>query len=103
MGRIHPAQSKCGGREGSGSSTWTVWKKSSMAFQGTDGFSVYNSQGRLAFRVDNYSRKHRELVLMDGGGKPLLALRPQVEIIRVVEYFGFQEITLFLCFIAVKL
>jgi len=49
-----------------------------MAFQGTDGFSFYNSEGELAFRVDNYSRKHRELVLMDGAGKPLIALRPQV-------------------------
>ncbi|PKU78585.1 Protein LURP-one-related 8 [Dendrobium catenatum] len=37
--------------------TWTVWKKSSMSFVGSDGFSVYDGEGKLAFRVDNYSRR----------------------------------------------
>ncbi|KAI3726153.1 hypothetical protein L1987_65950 [Smallanthus sonchifolius] len=67
--------------------TLTVWKRSSMSFQGTDGFTVYDRQGRLAFRVDNYSRKNgwscssrsgAALVLMDGSGKPLLTLKPQI-------------------------
>jgi hypothetical protein len=61
---------------------YTVWKRSSMGFQGTDGFSVYDAAGALAFRVDNYSRRSKifagELLLMDGQGAPLLALRPQV-------------------------
>jgi hypothetical protein len=62
---------------------YTVWKRSSMGFQGTDGFSVYDDAGgALAFRVDNYSRRTKifagELLLMDGQGAPLLALRPQV-------------------------
>ena len=60
----------------------TVWKRSSMGFHGTDGFSVYDAAGALAFRVDNYSRRRKvfagELILMDGQGAPLLALRPQV-------------------------
>ncbi|KAF3341260.1 protein LURP-one-related 5-like protein [Carex littledalei] len=60
---------------------FTVWQKSSMGFQGTDGFSVYDDSGRLAFRVDNYSRRQRfltkEIVLMDGDGKALLCLRPR--------------------------
>ncbi|XP_039840476.1 protein LURP-one-related 8-like [Panicum virgatum] len=60
---------------------YTVWKRSSMGFQGTDGFSVYDAGGALAFRVDNYSRRRKifvgELLLMDGQGSPLLALRPQ--------------------------
>nr|CAB3488907.1 unnamed protein product [Digitaria exilis] len=30
---------------------YTVWKRSSMGFQGTDGFSVYDADGALAFRV----------------------------------------------------
>lgn len=55
-----------------------------MAFQGTDGFSVFDGQGRLVFRVDNYSRKNRciagGVVLMDGAGRALLTLRPQVSI-----------------------
>nr|CAB3459201.1 unnamed protein product [Digitaria exilis] len=53
-----------------------------MGFQGTDGFSVYDAAGALVFRVDNYSRRRKifagELLLMDGQGSPLLALRPQV-------------------------
>ncbi|CAN6330346.1 unnamed protein product [Urochloa humidicola] len=61
---------------------FTVWKRSSMGFQGTDGFSVYDAAGALAFRVDNYSRRPKlfagELLLMDGQGAPLLALRPQI-------------------------
>ncbi|PON64992.1 LURP1-related protein domain containing protein [Trema orientale] len=63
-------------------SVLTVWKRSSMSFQGTDGFTVFDNHGRLAFRVDNYSRKNSYvkggLVLMDGAGKPLLTLKPQV-------------------------
>ncbi|KAE8098962.1 hypothetical protein FH972_016981 [Carpinus fangiana] len=61
----------------------TVWKRSSMSFQGTDGFTVFDHHGRLAFRVDNYSRKSccitggGGLVLMDGAGKALLTLKPQ--------------------------
>ncbi|KAF8707016.1 hypothetical protein HU200_030543 [Digitaria exilis] len=61
---------------------YTVWKRSSMGFQGTDGFSVYDDAGSLAFRVDNYSRRRKlcagELLLMDGQGTPLLSLRPQL-------------------------
>jgi hypothetical protein len=61
---------------------YTVWMRSSMGFQGTDGFSVYDAGGALAFRVDNYSRRRKifagELTLMDGHGAPLLSLRPQV-------------------------
>jgi hypothetical protein len=53
-----------------------------MGFQGTDGLSVYDAGGALAFRVDNYSRRRKifagELTLMDGHGAPLLSLRPQV-------------------------
>ena len=61
-------------------SAWTVWKSSSMAFHGTDGFSFFDEQGKLVFRVDNYARKSKcDLVLMDGDGRALLTLRPQVE------------------------
>ncbi|KAJ7950637.1 Protein LURP-one-related like [Quillaja saponaria] len=62
---------------------FTVWKRSSMSFQGTDGFTVFDHHGKLVFRVDNYSRKNssstREgLILMDGPGNALLTLKPQV-------------------------
>ncbi|RWV95546.1 hypothetical protein GW17_00041822 [Ensete ventricosum] len=86
MSRVHPSLSKTDDEElatvTNYPSMWTVWKKSSMAFHGTDGFSIYDIKGRLAFRVDNYSRKHKcfagELLLMDGNGKAVMALRPQV-------------------------
>ncbi|XP_060202057.1 uncharacterized protein LOC132630504 [Lycium barbarum] len=59
---------------------FTMWKKFSMSFQGTDGFTVFDKQGRLVFPVDNYTpRKNRSiasrgsrsggLVLMDAHGK----------------------------------
>ncbi|PUZ43487.1 hypothetical protein GQ55_8G013700 [Panicum hallii var. hallii] len=93
--RIHPSETtrplirhRSGGdSSGRASSSpaalrYTVWKRSSMGFQGTDGFSVYDAAGALAFRVDNYSRRRKifvgELLLMDGQGSPLLALRPQI-------------------------
>ncbi|CAD6258629.1 unnamed protein product [Miscanthus lutarioriparius] len=71
------------GRRGQGQpAVYTVWKRSSMGFHGTDGFSVYDAAGSLAFRVDNYSCRRKlfagELLLMDGRGAPLLALRPQI-------------------------
>ncbi|KAG8050762.1 hypothetical protein GUJ93_ZPchr0009g414 [Zizania palustris] len=103
MSRIHPSESRARhGRPDAAASAahvstavaaataaarpaaavYTVWKRSSMGFQGTDGFSVYDDAGSLAFRVDNYSRRRKlfagELLLMDGHGSPLLALKPQI-------------------------
>jgi uncharacterized protein YxjI len=94
MNRIHPSDRRraCHGARRAATSdqeqpsVYTVWKRSSMGFQGTDGFSVYDAAGRLAFRVDNYARRPKafagELLLMDGRGAPLLSLRPQVIIRR---------------------
>jgi len=97
--RIHPSSSDAAGRARRRAAAaaaaaakrerrpavYTVWKRSSMGFQGTDGFCVYDDAGRLAFRVDNYSRRRKlcagELLLMDGQGTPLLSLRPQVYIV----------------------
>ena len=88
--RIHPSSSDAAGRARLRAAeererrpaVYTVWKRSSMGFQGTDGFCVYDDAGGLAFRVDNYSRRRKlcagELLLMDGTGTPLLSLRPQV-------------------------
>ncbi|GJR83017.1 LURP-one-related 5-like protein [Tanacetum coccineum] len=95
MSRIHPASSSGSHhrvqREDPKHASLTVWKRSSMSFQGTDGFTVYDHNGSLAFRVDNYSRNTTHggfscssdnnagpLVLMDGYGKPLLTLKPQI-------------------------
>jgi hypothetical protein len=88
--QIHPSHGGGGGTGGRARRqaadqpvVYTVWKRSSIGFQGTDGFSVYDSAGKLAFRVDNYSRRRKafagDLMLMDGHGTPLLSLRPQVD------------------------
>lgn len=98
MSRIHPADRRAGHGDGARSAAstaksdhelpavYTVWKRSSMGLQGTDGFSVYDAAGRLAFRVDNYARRPKafagELLLMDGRGAPLLSLRPQILSLR---------------------
>ncbi|WVZ54738.1 hypothetical protein U9M48_005492 [Paspalum notatum var. saurae] len=82
--RVHPASDAAGDQPDATRrpAVYTVWKRSSMGFQGTDGFCVYDAAGSLAFRVDNYSRRRKlcagELLLMDGQGTPLLALRPQL-------------------------
>ncbi|RLM69309.1 protein LURP-one-related 5-like [Panicum miliaceum] len=94
ISRIHPSDSesettrplqlphRSGGDAWAAALRYTVWKRSSMGFQGTDGFSIYDAAGALAFRVDNYSRRRKlfagELLLMDGQGAPLIALRPQI-------------------------
>ena len=55
----------------------TVWKKS-LLFN-CDGFTVYNSNGDLVFRVDNYMNSPRDnIVLMDASGFPLLSIRRKV-------------------------
>uniref|UniRef100_A0A0E0R3I3 Uncharacterized protein n=1 Tax=Oryza rufipogon TaxID=4529 RepID=A0A0E0R3I3_ORYRU len=88
MSRIHPSNQRQDAAAAAAASTaaaraavYTVWKRSSIGFQGTDGFSVYDHAGTLAFRVDNYSRRRKlfsgDLLLMDGHGSPLLALTPQ--------------------------
>ncbi|TVU27222.1 hypothetical protein EJB05_29837, partial [Eragrostis curvula] len=82
--RIHPSNAGRARRAAPADrpAVYTVWKRSSMGFQGTDGFCVYDAAGTLAFRVDNYSRRRKllagELLLMDGHGTPLLSLRPQL-------------------------
>ncbi|KAH9308950.1 hypothetical protein KI387_036861, partial [Taxus chinensis] len=54
--------------------TLTVWNKS-LIFN-CKGFTVYDSKGNLAFRVDNYaSNPSTEIILMDATGNDLLQLR----------------------------
>ncbi|XXG68242.1 hypothetical protein AAC387_Pa06g1373 [Persea americana] len=52
----------------------TVWKKS-LLFN-CYGFTVFDAEGNLVFRVDNYlAGNSGEIVLMDGSGLPLLTIR----------------------------
>ncbi|KAI3911503.1 hypothetical protein MKW98_010390 [Papaver atlanticum] len=52
----------------------TVWKKS-LLFN-CNGYTVFDTKGNLVFRVDNYqSGSKKEIVLMNGTGKPLITIR----------------------------
>lgn len=79
-------------------SALTVWKRSSMSFQGTDGFTVFDDRGILTYRVDNYSRKNccvrGGLVLMDGVGRALLTLKPQV---LIMAFLLFNVVNIIVC------
>ncbi|XP_059664610.1 protein LURP-one-related 17-like [Cornus florida] len=50
----------------------TVWRKSLVI--SCNGFTVIDSNGNLAFRVDNYTGHPEELILMDGSGKTVLTM-----------------------------
>ncbi|KAI3770948.1 hypothetical protein L6452_02096 [Arctium lappa] len=53
---------------------FTVWKKS--LFFNCDGFTLFDSNDNLVFRVDNYVvGGNGAIVLMDASGHPLLTIR----------------------------
>lgn len=52
----------------------TVWRKSLVI--SCNGFTVIDSDGNLAYRVDNYmGGRTKELILMDGSGKSILTMQ----------------------------
>lgn len=62
--------------------------KTSLFFTG-DGFTVYDCNGQLVFRVDSYApdaRDKAELVLMDHSGRCLLTVRRKVSIYLYTYY-----------------
>ncbi|CAL9782441.1 unnamed protein product [Musa acuminata subsp. burmannicoides] len=64
-------------RKDSNTVVLTVWRKS-LLFS-CSGFTVFDAEGNLVFRVDNYgSGSTGEIVLMDAAGKPLLTTRRKV-------------------------
>nr|XP_010931418.1 protein LURP-one-related 8 isoform X2 [Elaeis guineensis] len=57
----------------------TVWRKS-LLFN-CSGFTVFDANGSLVFRVDNYGSDSKgEVVLMDAAGKPLLTIRRKLSL-----------------------
>lgn len=52
--------------------TLTVWKKSLVI--SCKGFTVIDSYGNLAYRVDNYIGHPKEVILMDASGNSVLTL-----------------------------
>ncbi|KAK7287017.1 hypothetical protein RJT34_22427 [Clitoria ternatea] len=51
----------------------TVWKKSLLP--NCNGFTVFDCQGNLVFRVDNYTAANKDqIILMDAAGRSLLTI-----------------------------
>lgn len=88
MAKVHPNAAHeplkmAVGREengGGAAAVLTVWRKSLLF--GCSGFTVFDGQGNLAFRVDVYGGDAAPgaLVLMDSSGTPLLTLRRKVTV-----------------------
>ncbi|EOA32816.1 hypothetical protein CARUB_v10016127mg [Capsella rubella] len=83
MVKIHPDLTTSGAGEETSSpylttekESFTIWMKS-LVFN-TNGCTVFNSKGRIIYRVDNYNSKScREVYLMDLSGHVLFTLRRQ--------------------------
>ena len=62
---------------GSRRETFTLWMKS-LVMQG-NGYTVYNSDGEIVYRIDNYDNKSSsEVYLMDLQGKVLFTILRRV-------------------------
>ncbi|KAK8703252.1 hypothetical protein V6N13_021574 [Hibiscus sabdariffa] len=57
----------------------TVWRRSLV--MSCNGFTVIDCHGDVVYRVDNYSGRPKELVLMDGSGRSIL----QCDVARVFD------------------
>ncbi|XP_023532673.1 protein LURP-one-related 4-like [Cucurbita pepo subsp. pepo] len=69
--------------------TFTVWMKS-LIMQG-NGLTVFNENGQVAYRIDNYDEKRsREVFLMDLRGKLLFTVRRK-SIWFLCDWEGFKE------------
>ncbi|KAJ0048871.1 hypothetical protein Pint_15082 [Pistacia integerrima] len=66
----------------------TVWRKSLIA--SCNGFTVIDTNGNLAYRVDNYMGHPEEVVLMDGSGKSLLTLRRRKKLTTVDSWLVYE-------------
>jgi uncharacterized protein YxjI len=56
--------------------TFTVWMKS-LVYQ-TNGLTVYNSNGEITYRVENYDKCSNEVHIMDLHGNILFTIRKKV-------------------------
>lgn len=57
--------------------TFTLWMKS-LVYHG-NGCTVYDSNGNIVYRIDNYnSKRSKEVHLMDRNGKVLFSIRNRV-------------------------
>ncbi|CAL9754736.1 unnamed protein product, partial [Musa acuminata subsp. burmannicoides] len=87
--RVHPAPRKIDDEEVATTTTtnspsvWTVWKKSSMGFHGTDGFSIYDNMGRLSFgsTITQGSANFRSTHVFDTRRRPVLQSCDEAEVL----------------------
>lgn len=63
----------------------TVCKTS--LFHTGDGFTTYDCNGDIIFRVDSYGRDNDEFVLMDATGKCLLTVKRKVKLINYYKLY----------------
>ncbi|KAK6947848.1 LURP-one-related [Dillenia turbinata] len=63
--------------------TLTVWRKS-LVFS-CNGFTVIDSRGDLAYRVDNYIGHPPDLTLMNASGKPILTMIRRRKKLRLLD------------------
>ncbi|MCD9643694.1 hypothetical protein HAX54_031350 [Datura stramonium] len=61
----------------------TVWRKS-LIFS-CKGFTVIGSDGNLVYRVDSYSGRRDQTILMDASGKPILTICRHNKKLRIVD------------------
>lgn len=79
MGKIHPLPAESSSSSSyislqEQAATFTVWMKS-LVMQ-TNGCTVFNQNGDIVYRVDNYDKKgSREVYLMDLKGTVLFTIR----------------------------
>ncbi|KAF3448543.1 hypothetical protein FNV43_RR09256 [Rhamnella rubrinervis] len=72
--KVYPQSPSVSAYMNSERETFTIWMKS-LVYQ-TNGCTVYNSQGQIVFRVDNYEDKcSNEVHLMDLQGNVLCTIR----------------------------
>ncbi|KAL0298079.1 UNVERIFIED_CONTAM: protein LURP-one-related 17 [Sesamum angustifolium] len=67
----------------------TVWRKS-LVF-GCSGFTAIASDGSLAYRVDNYTCRPDQIVLMDGSGNPICTICSPKKLRLVPNYWHVYE------------
>uniref|UniRef100_A0A2P2IWY4 Protein LURP-one-related 17 n=1 Tax=Rhizophora mucronata TaxID=61149 RepID=A0A2P2IWY4_RHIMU len=65
------------------STSLTVWRKSLIT--SCNGFTVFNSKGDLAYRVDSYIDRPEELTLMDCSGKPIFTIHRRKKLGMLVD------------------
>ncbi|XP_027918075.1 protein LURP-one-related 17-like [Vigna unguiculata] len=68
--------------------TLTVWKKSLVI--SCKGFTVIDSYGNLAYRVDNYIGHPNEVILMDASGNSVLTLHRSRKLGLVDRWFVYE-------------